>query len=363
MDRRADRLDSHNPARLALIPRIGQEIRRAGKAVSAARSAFSAAVGANRLRAIGLSFVDLQAASGRSGSGRVVAVLAYLSRIPPVASPSQKGGTMGVITREEFSEWSEADGFEDSLNVLVPMAGSVCEYNHACDENPIGECGAEVLLRATADVLNRLCRVRFDLEEKGREPLCDELSEWITDTLAGFRLEDVERQLADARGDAEPNKIPDLFEDGWTHFEFQDDELFVNRRIVLRLGWMGEPKVFPVFRDIAGFHRIDAEPLLNAVHDVIGRFLKFRSQRPQGADASHTPTQVRLRESESRIIDVVKSQGRRLTTTQIHGALEKSHGPTSVGMTKQNLAQLVRIGELNNKKDAEPPGYGLPQWS
>ncbi len=36
---------------------------------------------------------------------------------------------------------------------------------------------------------------------------------------------------------------------------------------------------------------------------------------------------------------------------------------SQVGMTKQNLANLVRIGELDNKKDAEPPGYGLRQWS
>lgn len=38
--------------------------------------------------------MDLQAANGRSGSGRVAAVLAYLFRIPPVACPSQKGLAM-----------------------------------------------------------------------------------------------------------------------------------------------------------------------------------------------------------------------------------------------------------------------------
>ncbi len=84
--------------------------------------------------AFGLSFVDLQAASGRSGSGRVVAVLAYLFRIPPGASPMQKVAAMGVQTdlRSSRLAWlhskflSAADEFPTARTVAVHSECAEC---------------------------------------------------------------------------------------------------------------------------------------------------------------------------------------------------------------------------------------------
>lgn len=71
---------------------------------------------------------------------------------------------------------------------------------------------------------------------------------------------------------------------------------------------------------------------------------------------------VRLSESEQRIVDVIQQAGRRLTTSEIMGQLERQYGPTSEGTTKISLSHLVRFGFLTNRQDVEPKGYGMPEW-
>jgi hypothetical protein len=67
--------------------------------------------------------------------------------------------------------------------------------------------------------------------------------------------------------------------------------------------------------------------------------------------------------AERTILSIVRSAGRRLVTEEILKEIEARNGTASIGTTKQNLANLVRRGELSNRHDVDPKGYGLPEWS
>ena len=71
----------------------------------------------------------------------------------------------------------------------------------------------------------------------------------------------------------------------------------------------------------------------------------------------------RLTPTEKNIMALIREIGHRMTTGEIVSAMEERRGPTSEGMTKQRLADLVRRGLLTNRSDTTPRGYGLPEWS
>jgi Penicillinase repressor len=80
------------------------------------------------------------------------------------------------------------------------------------------------------------------------------------------------------------------------------------------------------------------------------------------AETSATKGAGRLSESEQRIMTTIEAIGHRVTTEELLEHLEKHHGATSTGTTKQTLAGLVRRGLLNNRQDVRPKGYGLSLW-
>jgi hypothetical protein len=42
--------------------------------------------------------------------------------------------------------------------------------------------------------------------------------------------------------------------------------------------------------------------------------------------------------------------------------LKRAVGSKSTGQGKGVLSSLVKRGVLDNRRDAVPPGYGLPEW-
>jgi hypothetical protein len=65
---------------------------------------------------------------------------------------------------------------------------------------------------------------------------------------------------------------------------------------------------------------------------------------------------------EQEIIDIIREAGRRLTGEQVLTELDRKRGSASPGTTKNYLASLVRQKRLTNRRDVDPPGYGLPEW-
>ncbi|MCE5302410.1 MAG: BlaI/MecI/CopY family transcriptional regulator [Planctomycetaceae bacterium] len=76
-------------------------------------------------------------------------------------------------------------------------------------------------------------------------------------------------------------------------------------------------------------------------------------------EGSNSP---KLSDAEQIILDVLRNEGKRMTTNVILSAIEKKLGAASEGTTKTCLATLVRRGLLTNRQDVIPKGYGLPEW-
>jgi hypothetical protein len=69
-----------------------------------------------------------------------------------------------------------------------------------------------------------------------------------------------------------------------------------------------------------------------------------------------------LSQCKQDITSVLREAGERLTTTRV---LEQLHARDLIwgeSTTKRALAEMVRDGELTNRRDTRPRGYGLPAW-
>jgi hypothetical protein len=62
------------------------------------------------------------------------------------------------------------------------------------------------------------------------------------------------------------------------------------------------------------------------------------------------------------ILAAVEAAGHRLTTAEILKALDQAQHVWGESTVKNNLAELVDEGLLNNRQDVRPKGYGLPAW-
>ena len=293
---------------------------------------------------------------------------------------------MALISGDEVFKLEERILNEEALDPILSMYFLLRKYNTTCDTQEEGEVHSDSEFQIAADFLNQLFRFRRQLSQKCNldnfASHYDRLFAWARDAEQGFELADAEHRIVEAWNLAEKVSVAELLdegvdEDGFVfvpgckRWQFLEDK---NKRpgIVLRVGCCGLPEDnpqldLPLFREIGGFDRIDEAPVLSALYELAGRMLT--SEHPQSCDSpsngpnatSAAPLKIRLSDAQNRIVDVVKAKGHRLTTPQIHSALEKLYGPTSLGMAKQDLAALVRIGELDNKRDATPPGYGLPE--
>jgi hypothetical protein len=73
-----------------------------------------------------------------------------------------------------------------------------------------------------------------------------------------------------------------------------------------------------------------------------------RQQLPQGCRAD--------------ICAVLREAGKRLTTSEILTALDKSNRVWGESTVKTNLADMVEDRLITNRQDVRPRGYGLPEW-
>jgi hypothetical protein len=101
----------------------------------------------------------------------------------------------------------------------------------------------------------------------------------------------------------------------------------------------------------------------------VGKLLaKSASDESTRASKTATPTVANKRPSlklsprEQAIVSVIQKVGRRLTTNQLISELAKTCGLVSLGSTKTSLAYLTRAKVLTNRRDTDPPGYGMPDW-
>ena len=100
--------------------------------------------------------------------------------------------------------------------------------------------------------------------------------------------------------------------------------------------------------------------VLTATRHAFDAFRHVAEQHEAPADGKPDGNMDALSEAESRIIEVIRDAGHRLTTDQVLRELENRHGAASIGTTKVNLATLVRRRLLTNRQDVSPKGYGLP---
>lgn len=90
----------------------------------------------------------------------------------------------------------------------------------------------------------------------------------------------------------------------------------------------------------------------------------------RGGSASFTlpsppapPTRQEGSNCRADILSVLRSEGRRLTTSQLLDVLEKRELIWGESTVKTKLAEMVDDGSLTNDQTARPRGYGLPEWS
>ena len=68
-------------------------------------------------------------------------------------------------------------------------------------------------------------------------------------------------------------------------------------------------------------------------------------------------------DEEQAIIDLIRSVGHRLTTSQLLSEFEHRGQIKAESTIKLKLGRMVRAGLLTNRQDVRPPkGYGLPEW-
>ena len=78
------------------------------------------------------------------------------------------------------------------------------------------------------------------------------------------------------------------------------------------------------------------------------------------AESSAPSLEERLSEAQKELVRTISEAGGvRMTTPQVLAALGRKGVAPSDGMTKQNLAMLVKMGILDNSQDEKPPGYGI----
>jgi hypothetical protein len=114
-------------------------------------------------------------------------------------------------------------------------------------------------------------------------------------------------------------------------------------------------RLFQRFRDESRHRRPDAAAIYNLA-EKFGDWAKSEAAQ----FASTTPS-GRLSEAEERIVNVLREAGERMSTMEILTALENKDRAVSQGTTKVTLATLVRRGILTNRRDVDPPGYGLQE--
>ena len=78
--------------------------------------------------------------------------------------------------------------------------------------------------------------------------------------------------------------------------------------------------------------------------------------------AGNDQKRKKRRNQRDDIIEILRDAGHRMTGEEILAALEIRNGTASSGTIKIYLASMVGCGSLTNRKDVEPPGYGLPEW-
>ena len=77
---------------------------------------------------------------------------------------------------------------------------------------------------------------------------------------------------------------------------------------------------------------------------------------------TRVPDKTKLTSAQEDIIRIIQSAGHRLTTTQVLNAFGSQGKIVSTGTTKVYFAELVRNNHLTNRRDTDPPGYGLSEW-
>jgi len=76
-------------------------------------------------------------------------------------------------------------------------------------------------------------------------------------------------------------------------------------------------------------------------------------------DAALNPPQC---ESEREIVETLRAEGHRLTTSKLLSAMTRDGLNPSESTVKKRLTEMVKGGRLTKDPKAKPPGYGLPEW-
>jgi hypothetical protein len=82
-----------------------------------------------------------------------------------------------------------------------------------------------------------------------------------------------------------------------------------------------------------------------------------RNVRADAADKARSNWTV-----DDRILETLKTVGRRLSTTKLISAMNARGRRVSVSTVKKRLALMVREKRLTNDTKAKPRGYGLREW-
>jgi hypothetical protein len=76
-----------------------------------------------------------------------------------------------------------------------------------------------------------------------------------------------------------------------------------------------------------------------------------------------TRTNPHERKCDRQIIETLRAVGHRLTTSKVLSAMEKRGSIPSESTVKKRLAVMAGDGRLTKDPNANPKGYGLPEWN
>lgn len=193
---------------------------------------------------------------------------------------------MAVVSWDEAIEADELHYIECGLDVVLPMAGALREYNTTATgfELLFFDKSYRKIYRTLTDFLNKLVRFRIDFERAflgaeadGRSVFQAYFGSWKEDVEAGFKLGEVERQIASEYGLDSPKTISEFILDDYDSIDFQFVDasgsptgrlgvvLCVRMKDMLR----SEPLVIPLFEDVERFKPIDEVPLLKAMRRLL----------------------------------------------------------------------------------------------
>jgi hypothetical protein len=147
---------------------------------------------------------------------------------------------------------------------------------------------------------------------------------------------------------------------GWNVWQKSDIQSGADERVAQTL-----VDLWRVLSDLVALRYIDGFPSADRPVDADSIFAERFSDLVRSFSLAlgtlTSPTE--LTPCERDIRQTLTEANRRLTTTPLIGEMQQRDREYGESTIKQALARMVGRGDLNNRQDVRPKGYGLPEWT